>query len=353
MPVRYDLAVVVGGIIGAWALYLSSRRYQHWQTVLIDRFKVGDGATAHSAGVLLPTGRSERERSLAASSARLYGDVRAALGLQSSQADVLWVVDADGIGELQAAAVGFPIDEEIVEPTALAARLPTSLRISGREVVLRGGTASSHNPGQIAESLVNAALRSPDISCLEGVAVTDIRANGADTELMLDGGGSLIARKVLLAIGPWLKDGPTAGFANSYGIRIKKVVALHVNRLPAPNAAAIFFPKSDAYLMPIPSRNEWLFSFRSDEWDCQPRKHGLEISGRDRNNARSILDRYLPGLAGACIGGRVFCDAYARDGEPVVAFDRGNLAVVAGAGGGAGFRLAPGIAEAALQMLVG
>ena len=50
MEQHFDLVIVGGGIIGAWALHHATQRYPHWQILLIDRYRIGDGATAHSAG---------------------------------------------------------------------------------------------------------------------------------------------------------------------------------------------------------------------------------------------------------------------------------------------------------------
>jgi glycine/D-amino acid oxidase-like deaminating enzyme len=70
--------------------------------------------------------------------------------------------------------------------------------------------------------------------------------------------------------------------------------------------------------------------------------------------ARDCLRRWAPALAGACTGGRVFCDAYSPDGEPVVCAlaDTGRI-VFAGAASGSGYRLAPAIATQAVDLLLG
>jgi D-hydroxyproline dehydrogenase subunit beta len=347
---QYDLAIVGGGIVGAWALYLACQRHGDWRIVLIDRFKVGDGATAHSAGVLLATGRSERERRLAGTSAGLYQKLQAAFGFQTTKAEVFWVADAAFGAEIRAAAIGFAIEDVDGASADLDDRLAAPLRMGSAQIVLRGGMAVSHDPGQIASLLVYSSLRVPNVSCIEGAEVKRVQSVASGCELLLDG-RTLTAARTLVAVGPWITGDPVGAVARERGIRIKKVVALHVDRPPPANAAAVFFPQSDAYLMPLPARNQWLFSFRSEEWDCEPRKHELEISERDREIAKAVLDRYLPGLSDDCVGGRVFCDAYTPGGETLVAFDHGCRSVVAGAGGGAGFRLAPGIADEALQMI--
>ena len=93
MEQHFDLVIVGGGIIGAWALHHATQRYPHWQILLIDRYRIGDGATAHSAGVLLATGRSARERRLAGESAALYRALRDRLGIRTTQAPVYWLAE--------------------------------------------------------------------------------------------------------------------------------------------------------------------------------------------------------------------------------------------------------------------
>ncbi|RKT10472.1 glycine/D-amino acid oxidase-like deaminating enzyme [Paraburkholderia sp. RAU2J] len=351
MTDRYDLAVVGGGIVGAWTLYLATLRHPRWRIVLVDRYRVDDGATAHSAGVLLATGRSARERKLAAISADLYGDVQALLGLKTTQADVFWVADAQSSDEVRSGAVDFSIGGDSIPQTELENRLGVPANLGGAQIVLRGGTAVSHDPGLIARSLISASLRSEHVSCVEGAAVTMMRPSSGGAEVRLADGRAFHAARSVVAVGPWIVEEPFETFADAHDVRIKKVVALHVDHSPQPDAAAVFFPQDDAYLMPLPARNQWLFSFRSDEWDCRPRKHALEISERDRDLAKDVLHRYLPELANVCCGGRVFCDAYTSTGEPLVSLDRSRAAVFAGAGSGAGFRLAPGIADEALRLI--
>lgn len=149
-----------------------------------------------------------------------------------------------------------------------------------------------------------------------------------------------------------MSESPFGAVAAEHGLRVKKVVALHIEGVPPANAAALFLPQSDAYLMPLAARNQWLFSFRCDQWDVLPRKHGLEINAHDVEVATRTLAHYLPTLVERCRGGRVFCDSYSPSGESVVSYDSVRRLVFAGAGSGAGFRLAPGIAQEALDLLV-
>jgi len=346
---EYDLAIVGGGIVGAWTLYLAQRRFPQWRICLVERFRVGDGATAHSAGVLLATGVTPRERKLAALSAELYREIRGPLGLRTTSADVFWVTQAARTNALQELAVDFTIGGAHVPPAILRDKLIGPLVLDETEVLLRGGTAVSHDPALIARSLIAASMRSSNVSCVEGVGVRALDAGASGVELRLDDGTTMRAMRAVVAAGPWLAGEPFSAFAAAASVRVKKVVALHVDRVPPPDAAAVFFAQSDAYLMPLPARNQWLFSFRADEWDCRPLKHALEISAQDRLLAMRVVERYLPGSSDAFVGGRVFCDAYTPSGEPLVERVPGVPVVIAGAGSGAGFRLSPGLADEALR----
>lgn len=234
MTDRYDLAVIGGGIVGAWTLYLATLRHPRWRIMLVDRYRVGDGATAHSAGVLLATGRSARERKLAAISTDLYGKVQTSFGLNTTRADVFWVADAQFSDEVRAVAVDFSIGSGLIPQTALASRLGVSVRLGAAQIVLRGGTAVSHDPGLIARSLISASLRSAHVSCVEGAAVTMMRPSTAGAEVRLADGLAFHAARSVVAVGPWIAEEPFEAVAAAHDVRIKKVVALHVDRSPQP-----------------------------------------------------------------------------------------------------------------------
>jgi glycine/D-amino acid oxidase-like deaminating enzyme len=352
MQQDFDLVIVGGGIIGAWALHHAVQRYPHWRILLIDRYRIGDGATSHSAGVLLATGRSARERRLAGESAGLYRALRDRLGIRTSQAPVYWLADRSLTPEIQQAVVEATVEPADLSAADLGERLGAPLTVGTGECLLRGGTAESYEPPWVARLLISQSLASAQVRCIEGVGVQRIDAQGSGSRITLADGASVRARRTLVATGPWVSESPFAALATEHGLRVKKVVALHIDGVPPANAAALFLPQSDAYLMPLAARNQWLFSFRCDEWDVAPRKHALEITPHDRDVANRTLAHYLPALVARCRGGRVFCDSYSPSGESRVSFDPVHHLVFAGAGSGAGFRLAPGIAREALDLIV-
>jgi glycine/D-amino acid oxidase-like deaminating enzyme len=94
----YNLAVIGGGIIGAWTLYLATNRNPRWRCALIEKSVIGGGATLHSAGVSLATGRTPRQRALAERSTLLYSQVEASLRLVKHQASACWLMAAEALG---------------------------------------------------------------------------------------------------------------------------------------------------------------------------------------------------------------------------------------------------------------
>ncbi|HEX8591982.1 MAG TPA: FAD-binding oxidoreductase [Pseudomonas sp.] len=353
MHVDFDLVIIGGGIIGAWTLHHAVQRYPHWKVVLIDRYRIGDGATSHSAGVLLATGVSERERRLAGESVRLYRALRDRVGLRTTQAPVFWLAERSLTSSIKCALVDAVVEPAEVSPRDLGERLGAQLHVGAGEILLSGGTAESFDPALVARLLISESLTGANVRCIEGVGVQHIVSMGSGTRITLSDGASLRARRTLVAAGPWVNESPFGSIAADHSLRVKKVVALHIDGVPPAHAAALFLPQSDSYLMPLAMRNQWLFSFRCDEWDVAPRRHDLEISLHDIQVATGTLARYLPDVVARCRGGRVFCDSYSPSGESVVSFEAGQNLVFAGAGSGAGFRLAPGIAREALDLIVG
>jgi len=347
-----DLVIVGGGIVGVWALHLVTQRNPRWRTVLIERSVVGAGATAHSAGVSLGVGGTPWERELAALSGALYAEAGSVLGLRSSPARAYWIVADELVERVRAAAVGFELTAAAPEDRALLEHALPTLQVGRSESMLTGGMPVRYEPGDTAREIAARARRAPNATCWEGMEVASLVPVPDGVAVTLSDGTAVRAARALVAVGPWLRVGPMAEVASQHGIRIKKVVALHLDLPPPPDAPAVFLPQADAYLMPLPARRQWLFSFRSNTWDVRPSPAELTISDADREIAAGVLERYVPGMMKSCRGGRVFCDAYTPSGAPIVTRHPASPhLVMAGAGGGAGFRFGPGIAAKALDML--
>jgi D-hydroxyproline dehydrogenase subunit beta len=348
---RFDLAIIGGGIIGAWTMFLATQMRPTWRVVLIERSTIASGATAHSAGVSIGIGSSPWMRRLAQVSLRRYQEANAMLGLHTQPVDVCWVADDSMHERLRSHLVGFTLSDARSSSAELTSLTGMRIVTAHDECIRYGGSATAYAPGLLVHELLSFCLRANDARCIEGTQIIGMDADRTGVVLRGDDGSIVRAAHCIVAVGPWLAKGLFAPFARERGIRTKKIVALHVDRKPLPGAPLIVFPELDAFLMPLPAQKRWLFSFRSELWDCAPDRETLRITAGDRAFARSLLDRYVPDLSDDCRGGRVFCDVYGEAAEPIVSIAGNRRIVVAGAGSGAGVRLAPGLAEDALSLL--
>jgi glycine/D-amino acid oxidase-like deaminating enzyme len=338
-------AVIGAGIIGCLvARELAARDPQASITVL-DRDAVGAGASRRSAGLHLPRGATPRTRRMAAYSHAYYAD------LQLRRPDL--PIHPIGATVINSRAQGSRLGGGYLDLTA-----PIRVgSVRGRAVALPEGSLAWHIAGchyadvyQLAQAIA-AELR-PRVRFLEGVAVTGLASSGGTVTVSGGTGERLVADSVVLAPGPWLSVPAWQDRISSLGLRVKKVVALHIEQRPDLADEAVVFDADDAFLLPLVHRGHWLFSYCCREWDVDPDDLTAGLSAAEIGAARDCLRRYSPALADACGAGRVFCDAYSPDAEPLVrVLDGPGRIVFAGAANGSGYRLAPAIGSEAADLL--
>ena len=335
--------VIVGaGIAGCLIARELAARDPGLSITVLDRDAVGAGASRRSAGLHLPRGATPRTRRMSARSHEFYDDLRSrhpALPIYPVGATVICPEGGPGRDYLsQAAAV------PAVGPGHPAAVVPDgwrAWRLSGCHY------ADVH---QLARRLA-AALR-PRVRFAEGVAVTGLAAGPGAVTVTTGTGERLVADQVVLAPGPWLAAPAWRDLVAPLGLRVKKVLALHIGQRPDPGDPAVLFDADDAFLLPVEHQGHWLFSYASAEWDVDPDAPAAGLSPAEVGAARDLLRRHAPSLAAACDSGRVFCDAYSPDREPVVrALDDAGRIIFAGAASGSGYRLAPAIAAEVVSMV--
>lgn len=351
----YDLAIVGAGIVGSVAAYLAARERPEWKIALLDRSLVGHGATLYSGGLDHAYGVSAPQRTIAAESGALYRQIQDAVpGLPVYDLPLYGVVDAGRAREVMSRFTHDGARIGTADDLAQLRRSYPDLALAKGQVLLAGCPAAYGVATGVATGLVAHLQASAGLHCLEGAEVEGVEAVEGAYSLGLADGRTLHALRVLMAGGPWMLRGPAAGVMEAAGVRIKKVVAMHVSRVPTPDDPVVFFFDDDAFLLPLHHRGHWLFSFASEEWDCLPEVSSLRISAADRGRALSILQRYAPSLVPLCQGGRAFCDAYTPGRLPLTERVPSSPGfVVAGGCSGSGFRLAPGIARRALELLPG
>jgi D-arginine dehydrogenase len=195
----------------------------------------------------------------------------------------------------------------------------------------------------------------PHAKVREGLQVTGVATTGDGAAVRLGSGETLRADRVVLAPGPWVHRPAWEALLAPLGLRVKKIAALHVELPPGPDDHVVYFPAEDAFLLPLAHRGHWLFSYTCPEWDVDPDPPADGLHGLSAGNlaeAHACLRRYAPALVEHCTSGRVFCDAYSPDREPVVrTLEATGRIVFAGAANGSGYRLAPAIASEAADLL--
>jgi glycine/D-amino acid oxidase-like deaminating enzyme len=347
----FDLTIVGAGVIGATAFYMARRQKPEWRILLLDRSLIGKGASAYSAGLDFPYGRTAWQKQLSLASEKMYAEFKERLpDLAIRCLQFVGIVKRQNLKQVLERFTCETVHTANEKERSLLFSVLPGLQVGEDQEILVGSHGAVGFVDQIISSLVKDACESSGGYCWEGVAITRVgaMANGG-IDLDCVDGRSIQTRRVLVATGPWLLEGPESEKAKTAGVRIKKVAALHVLRQPNHDCPVIYFFDEDAFLLPVVEDKKWILSFTSREWDCAPIQAKLFIRPEERSEALSILERYYPSLLPDCSGGRVFCDAYSTDWAPLVRSTEKNV-VIAGACSGAGFRIAPAIAQTALQL---
>ncbi|MFE9780552.1 NAD(P)/FAD-dependent oxidoreductase [Streptomyces sp. NPDC005775] len=340
-----DIAVVGGGIIGCLTAREAVRRAPGASVAVLEGDAVGSGASRRSAGLHFPRGASERVRRMSAYSERFYGGLRAAEpGLP---------VHPVGLSVLAKESAGAEIQELYLEGARPrrtdAPPAPLTVLPDGHAAWTCDGAQYAY-VGALAQELAR-GLR-PAVSFREGNGVTSLEPKGDGYLLGLGTGERLYAGSVVIAPGPWLAAPAWRSYVAPLGARVKKVVALHVEQAPAPGDGVVVFHEEDAFLLPLHERGHWLFSYTCQEWDVDPDRLSGALTAGELAEARAALASWAPGMAERAVGGRVFCDAYSENREPLVrALDPDGGLVFAGAANGSGYRLGPAIAAEAVDLL--
>jgi D-arginine dehydrogenase len=340
-----DVAVVGAGVIGCMTAREILSRSPGTSMVILDRDAAGAGATRRSAGLHFPRGATERVRRMSAASQDHYAKLKADHPELPIHPLGMTVV---------AATAGERALHEVYLDSARLSRVEDvpggQVRVPSESEAWEGQGCQYADVHGLTQILARQLRQSAAFR--EGARVTAVEPREHGVVLRLGTGESVTAGRVVLAPGPWLAAPAWKDLVKPLGARVKKVVALHIERRPARDDHAIVFHDEDAFLLPLYERGYWLFSYTCQEWDVDPDTVADGVSEDNLRDALGILARYAPGLAGDCASGRVFCDAYGPAGEPVVSTLAGDRRLVfAGAANGSGYRLAPAIAAETADLL--
>ncbi|MEW6644991.1 MAG: FAD-dependent oxidoreductase [Pseudomonadota bacterium] len=341
---KFDLAIIGGGIIGVTVASLTKARNPALNIAVLEQHLIGTGASLYGGAVRVPLGATAAHRDLARRSEELFLDLSAWAGpLPGRHIEIIWIVPVERQGELRSRLVSASRPMTASERRRLCERIP-ALVLSAGDAVLVGETGWYGHPGQTAVHLVGHLRRQPGVAVYEGLHVVAIEDRADGCEIVTADEQVFSSKHVVRATGPWL-DLQGARVPNS-DLRTKKISAFHVDLAPTDNDPAIVFVEEDAYLLPDSSNRRWIFCVSSQTWDVEPSRSRLALDAEDWALAEGTLRRHAPALLDHCRGGRVFCDAYSATRLPAIARDPQSVWSVHALGcSGAGYRFAPAIAE--------
>lgn len=347
----FDLVVIGAGVLGATTARLASLYHPEWRILVVDRGFSGGVTSRVSAGLNIPLARNAEQYDLVRRSNELSRMLRRETpDLDNPAVDTYWIVcdhHADDLresvvdGSVRAATAG---EREYLETVFGRMILPAN------ETILRSSGSRYGSPAAVARTMLR-AYSSPARLCWEGTHVESYERNEHGFTLRCGDGRAIQGTRLVVAPGPWIGSGPWAEASGHPEVRIKKVAALHVERVPEAGSPVLMFFEHDSFLLPRLDERRWILSFSSDDWDCTPGYSRLTISSADRAKALSVVNRYVPEFADHVHSGRVFCDAYTPEHIPLVMPLGGPASALVGACSGSGYRFAPGLAGEALKLI--
>jgi len=344
------VAIAGAGIIGCLIARELAATDADAEIIVLDRDLAGSGATRRSAGLSLVKGTTPLARQRSAASHRYYADLFAALPWLPGYPVRAKLVLKDGLSPEDA---GYDADRATGWIADSIADDADRFRSPAHGQAL-WEVPGCHYADVYALTQALAALARPRIRFLEAAKITAMDAGDDPITLRLSTGETIAADQVVLAPGPWLSEAAWRDLVAPLRLRVKKIVAMHLERAPAPRDELLILDQEDAFLLPLAHRGQWLFSYTRLDWDVDPDSIAAApgLTREDVEEARACLRPYSPALAAELRSGRVCCDAYSENHEPVIrALDPGGRIVFAGAASGSGYRLAPAIAREAVSLL--
>lgn len=350
----FDLAIIGAGIIGACAAWYARKLHPEWSIAVFDRSLAGSGTSHYSASLDFAYGHTPVRKRLSERSRNLYRELR-------NDIPGLPIKDLPFFGFIEETKASTLLDcfcdeQARISPDVIPylKQHKPDLRLSDNTTAILGTTASYAVKNEVATILIQKFAGTPASYLFEATEINFIIPVNDLLQLNTETNSVFYSKRIIQATGPWMNQGIGKEYSATQKIAIKKVVAFHIYHPPTPDDPVLYFFDDEAFLMPRYEEGYWLFSYKCNHWHVMPDTSTLKINQNDRQEAMAILEKYMPRFVNFCRGGRVFCDAYSVDSNPIIelAGSYGNYAI-AGAAGGSGFRLAPAIAEQAINLFTG
>jgi len=352
MNKTYDLIIIGAGVIGTTIAWMARNKHPNWSIALVDKSLIGQGASSYSACIDMPFGHTELRRLLTRKSRIWYSKLCQEIEEnQFREVPFVSFIKESKVDKL----LSYFVDDRTRRATFKERNNILNnhpLKLQNDASLLCGTIAFYDTDNQWSKILANRFNSTPKSDVWEGTEISAIRKNRSIFELEVDKENIFLSERIIQATGPWLPFGPEKEEVKAAGIKTKKIIACHIDLQPKKEDPLYYFFDDEAFLLPQYEKKQWLFSFRCDEWDVYPDINQLKISNESKSIAKTILNKYLPSFTEHLKGGRVFCDAYGINDNPLIyKVQNSKNHIMVGAGSGSGYRLAPGIAEEALNLL--
>ena len=353
MSEPYDVVVVGAGLIGLATVHEVLHRAPGHRVLLLDPAErngvSGDapelaGASAHAGAVDSPLAWSPVHEALVRQSWAWHE--RFGAGEHRGPFPIAWHAASD---EAAATTRDWLLDD----PQPLADDQAAVLGLATGDGQWLRGTAYGVDPRRFAAAL---RQRIGERAALRRGVLASVAAHADGLELGLSDGTVTSCRQAVLAVGPWLPGlpGVPGAWARGRSVRAKRVFGLRVRfaegRAPACALASL---ADAAFVFPARDGDEWVVSVKHDEWDVAP------VGCPAPPEVYAAASRFLAARVGpdgwSVVRESVFADTFTPDSTPVVDWVEpypGRLLAVTGTHG-SGVRLAPGLAMAAVDRLLG
>lgn len=333
-----SIAIIGGGILGHVTAWRFSQSFEDVEITIYEQGLVGSGASQRSAGVHFPVGRLPQTREMTQYSEACY----AAEEPFAHSAAIRSVPMLVAGPRTEAFQEHFT---QTLEYCRSETWTQTFLEGGCHQVQYRCSGAQFAEVHRLVEEI--AAHLGATVAIHEGTRISEIEESQNHVRVECQNGKTAQHDIAILVPGPWSCSAPFARWTEGLGLRIKRVVALHIpDDTLTKESPLLFFPKEDAFLLPRAHRGEWLFSYTNTTWDQCPDEIGPDLTPDDIAAGRSVLQQIAPKLAPRIAGGRVFCDTYTHNRVPLTAaLSASGRLLYGGGANGSGYRLAPAMAR--------
>ncbi len=338
----YDLAIVGGGILGVAILYQAVEQYPNLRVALFDQSLVGLGASFYSAGLSVPLAKKRHIKDLLLDSK--LSSVCKEYAKYHHEIESIYIVEKNNRVNFLNSYFGDNLEELNMSQISLLQTYFPDLQVENK-LLFRGSNCHYADVYALIRNIVDDVRVKGKADIYETTKIINTDDNHPGYIQLSGETGLYRAKKVIFSLGPWSVN------KVSQKVRCKKIVAFHLQNLKIDkNAPVVIFYDEDAFLLPLQEKGYWLLSYTCNEWDVDP-SSTLHINAADLQEVQAAMSRFIPNTIKKIFGGRVFCDAYTNDKQPLIDYLKSNKSTLICEGfSGSGYRLAFGAAKKALSL---